>query len=241
MNINIDDLSFGIIFKKDYDLLMSIVNKNVEKSALSFLKDDDKYYWWLVFNELIGNFSGICYEFFTKSEMSDDEFNNLISNFIKNNLHKIFHLYEGDDYFDLMHHFYDSKKSKFSIMMTDYVNKNFEQIHSTFGGVLFLIQNVKNNPMIKPLMNAYEQHPMLSKYFKFYDKILKDDIKYFKKFWSFLILYQKIPISYIYKYIKNFEDVKELKDALNKTHNYQYYWNELQKNRNTYQRLKSFN
>lgn len=101
-----------------------------------------------------------------------------------------------------------------------------------------LIQNEELPPNI---FNIYETLPMFSKFFNDYNKIKKDDYSNFRKFWYYLIKYQKIPIKYIFKYVENFENDKILKKSINTSNNYVYYWTELEKNKNVFNKLKIFN
>lgn len=255
MNIDFDSLAANIVFKKEYNDFFTFINDLIrdeneskfwkikrylnskDNSIYQFIEEKSSIYWYEVFNCLID--SSIVAEKIIKIFNNDEQkCKRFLDYLISENIYKIFELYENSD--EVINDFkkFSDKGTLFCKELKLYFSKNFEKVHNSFGGFLMLIQNIE---LPNQFFSLYESHPNFSKFFNDYNKIEKDDYLNFRKFWYYLIKYQKIPFKYIFKYVRNFENDKVLKKSINTSNNYVYYWTELEKNKNIFNKLKIFN
>ena len=267
MDIDIDDLSSDIVFSREnqifYDQINNLIKEhliftnlpitNVLETTFSercfrllnhdqnnldkFINDHDTLYWFLFFNYIV-RYDSIPRDFKVQlKDMDEEKYVNFVSHLINSNFSKIFELYEIVNEVPLFTEFYDGKRNLFCKLLRKYIDNNFEKIHESFGGFLFLMENMKS-PLIENIINLYETHPLFSKYFNDYTKINKDDYINFRKFWYYLIKYQKVPTIYINRFLRNFENDEILKIALNTSNYHHYYWSKIEENRVIFKRLK---
>ena len=264
MDIDIDDLSSDIVFSREnqifYDQINSLIKEyltfstsnilqptfsercfqvlNHDKNDLDkFINGHDTLYWFLFFDYIV-RYDSIMKDFKILLKDTDEEkYIDFVSHLINSNFSKIFKLYEIMNEVPVFTSFYDGKRNSFCKLLRKYVDKNFERFHETFGGFLFLMQN-SESPLIENIVNLYETLPLFSKYFNDYKKIKREDYQNFRKFWYYLVKYQKIPMLYIYKFLPNFESDEILKIAINTSNHHNYYWSKIEENRSIFKRLK---
>lgn len=264
MDIDIDDLSSDIVFSREnqifYDQINTLIKEhltfstsNILQQSFSercfhilnhdqndldkFINNHDTLYWFLFFDYIV-RYDSIMKEFKILLKDADEEkYIDFVSHLINSNFSKIFELYEIMNEVPIFTSFYDGKRNSFCKLLRKYIDNNFEKIHESFGGFLFLMQNIES-PLIENIVNLYETLPLFSKYFNDYKKIKKEDYQNFRKFWYYLVKYQKIPMLYIYKFLPNFENDEILKIAINTSSHYNYYWSKIEENRSVFKRLK---
>lgn len=271
MNFDIDSLASNIVFQNQYNEFFKIIddvikkridfNKKITKSikckesGLSFFEkhfqifkyenidqffeDKGPLYWYEVFCNLINqNDAEITgYKIDRLFDFDNLKYQKFVNNLISSNINKLFELYELSNDVPTIRNFINIR-GIFCEELSKYFKSNFEKIHDSFGGFLMLSQNLEIYPNI---INIYETLPQFQKYFNECDKINKNDYSNFRKFWYYLIKFQKIPIKFIFKFLKNFEDDEILKFALNTTNHYNYYWGPLEMNKSIFNKLKIFN
>ncbi len=197
-------------------------------------------YWYIVFDSIIPSL--LLREIKIENIFNFDhmKLQKFLKHIINQNLPKIFEIYEKSNEVPDFHEF-NNRKDRFSSLLSSYVSNNFDNLHETFGGFLFLIQCSKKSELISNIIHLYQTHEIFSKYFIDLQKVKKEDLMNFRKFWYYLIKYQKVPIKYIFDFIKNFENDKILKLALNTSICYNHYWEPIAKNRKIFNKLKLYN
>lgn len=266
MDININDLSSDIIFQRENQIFYNDINELINRklSSLSFsqiisydnfivdrkfsfreryflklnhnidnkiefIEKQDPLYWFYFFDTII-DYNGklLC--------LSDRKFFDFMNHVILSNIFKFFKLYEiANEEVEKLSLY--EKRTPIGQIIKKCFDQNFEKFHESFGGFLFLAQN-NNLDLIEKIFHLYEDHPLFSKYFNTYDKIKKEDYLNFRKFWFYLIKYQKVPITYVFKYLINFEKDEILKIALNTSKYYSHYWTKIEENRILFKKLK---